>query len=62
MGAMSGIVRLSAMAVWLAAASGHGGNRTGLKIAELREFLKEVVTAVEQIGQRIWHEELQVMI
>jgi hypothetical protein len=50
MGTMSGIVGLSAMAVGLAAASGHGRNRTRLKIAELREFLQEVVTAVEQLG------------
>jgi len=59
MGAMSGIVGLSAMAVRLATASGHGGNRTRLKVAELREFLQ---TAVEQFGQRIGHEELQAMI
>jgi hypothetical protein len=50
------------MAVRLATASGHGGNRTRLKVTELREFLQEVVTGVEQFGQRIGHEELQAMI
>jgi len=62
MGAMTRMVGLSAMAVGLATASGHGGNGTWLKVAQLREFLQEMVTAVEQFGQRIGHEELQAMI
>ena len=62
MGAVSGIAGLSTMAVGLATASGHGGNGTRLKVAELRKFLQEMATAVKQFGQQVGHEDLQVMI
>ncbi len=51
MGAVSGVVGLSAMAVGLATASGHGGNGTRLKVTELREFLQEMATAVDRAVQ-----------
>jgi hypothetical protein len=62
MGTMPGMVGLSTMAVGLATASGHGGNGTRLKVTELRKFPQEMATAVEQFGQRLGHEALQVMI
>jgi hypothetical protein len=62
MGTMPGMIGLSTMAVGLATASGHRGNGTRLEVTELKEFLQEMATAVEQFGQRLGHEELQVMI
>jgi hypothetical protein len=50
------------MAIGLATASVDGGNGTGLKITELREFLQEMATAAEQFGQGVGHKELQAMI
>ena len=50
MRAVPRVVRLSAMAVGLATASGDGGNGTRLKVTELRELLQEMATAVEQFG------------
>jgi len=62
MRAVSRVMGLSAMAVGFATASGHRGNGTRLKVAELREFPQQMATAVEQFGQRVGHEELQGMI
>src|ERR1700691_3466546 len=62
LGEVSGVIGLSTMATGLATASVDGGNGTGLKIIELREFLQEMATAVEQFGQGVGHKELQVMI
>jgi hypothetical protein len=45
-----------------ATAALHGGNGTGLKIPKLGEFLQEVVTAVEESGQGVGHEQLLEMI
>jgi hypothetical protein len=39
-----------------------GRDGTGLKIPELREFLQEMATAVEQLGQGVGHGKLQEMI
>jgi len=50
------------MASRLAAASMDGRYGTGLKIPQLREFLQEMATAVEQFGQGVGHGELQGMI
>ena len=62
MGAMSRVIRLSAMAAGFSAASADRRNGTGLKISEFGEFLQETATAVEQFGQRFGHEQLQAMI
>jgi hypothetical protein len=55
LGSMSGVVGLSAMAVRLTTAPDDGGNGAGLKIAQLRELLQELVAAVEQFRQRVRH-------
>jgi len=47
MRSVSGIARLSAMAVWLSAPPCRVGDRARLEIAELREFLQEVASVVE---------------
>jgi hypothetical protein len=62
MRAVSRVVRLRTMAVGFATTSGDGGNRTRLKVTELGELLQEMATAVQQYGQGVGHEELQVMI
>jgi hypothetical protein len=50
------------MTIRFATASVDGGSGAGLKITDLGEFLQEVITAVEQFGERVGHEELQEMI
>jgi hypothetical protein len=47
MRSVSGIARLSTVAVWLSASPCRVGDRAGLEIAELGEFLQEVASAVE---------------
>ena len=59
---VSGIIGLSTMTSRLPAASMDRRYGTGLKIPELREFLQEMATAVEQFGQGVGHGELQEMI
>jgi hypothetical protein len=50
MRSVSGIVRLRAVAGGLSAPSGHIGDGTRPKVAELREFLQEMASVIEQIG------------
>jgi hypothetical protein len=53
--AVSRVIGSCTMASRLSAASMDRGYGTGLKIPELREFLQEKATTVEQFGQGVGH-------